>query len=167
MVDFGENFNHEDFYTSWLVIPSFYPSTVLHLSETSSSTFSSFPCFYSSEFCQVTHERFSYLLVVSGFLPLVVLVWHFSPFGLRPFSFCCKWTRETGYEKQAASTSAKLTFLSVYDDRDVVSEHTSSPSSPSSITHVHRCIGSHNTTRQKWNRKCPNMAETRRIALRN
>jgi hypothetical protein len=63
----------------------------------------------------------------------------------------------------------KLTHLSVHDSRDGVSdhttspsppssltdvhrddvsEHTSSPSSPSSLTHVHRCIGSHNATRQ-------------------
>jgi hypothetical protein len=33
------------------VIPSFYPSAALYLSKTSSSTFSSFPCFYSSTFC--------------------------------------------------------------------------------------------------------------------
>ncbi len=42
----------------------------------------------------------------------------------------------------------KLTHLSVYDIRDCVSEDTSSPSPPSSITYVHRCIGSHNGTRQ-------------------
>jgi hypothetical protein len=39
-------------------------------------------------------------------------------------------------------------YLSVYDNRDGVSECTASPSVPSSITHVHRCIGSHNVTRQ-------------------
>jgi hypothetical protein len=42
----------------------------------------------------------------------------------------------------------KLTHLSVYDTRDGVSEHASSPSTPSSLTHVHRCIGSRNGTRQ-------------------
>ncbi len=42
----------------------------------------------------------------------------------------------------------KLTYLSVYDIRDCVSEDTSSPSPPSSITHVHRCIRFHNGTRQ-------------------
>ncbi len=34
-----------------LVIPSFFPSAVIYLSETSSSSFSFFPCFYSSTFC--------------------------------------------------------------------------------------------------------------------
>jgi hypothetical protein len=38
-------------------------------------------------------------------------------------------------------------YLSVYDRRDGVSEHTSSPSPPSSLTHVHRYIDCHNTTR--------------------
>jgi hypothetical protein len=46
------------------------------------------------------------------------------------------------------STSVKLTYLSVYDNRDGVSEYVTSPSSPSSITHVYRCIGSRNSTRQ-------------------
>jgi hypothetical protein len=50
--------------------------------------------------------------------------------------------------RQTLSTSVKLARLSVYDNRDVVSEHGSSPSPHSSLTHVHRCIGSHNTTRQ-------------------
>jgi hypothetical protein len=42
----------------------------------------------------------------------------------------------------------KLTSLSVYDNREGVSEHTASPSPPSSLTHVHRYIGSRNATRQ-------------------
>jgi hypothetical protein len=41
----------------------------------------------------------------------------------------------------------KLTHLSVYDITDVVSVHVASPSSPSSLTHVHRYISSHNSTR--------------------
>ena len=43
---------------------------------------------------------------------------------------------------------AKLTHLSVYDSTDGVSVRAASPSSPSSLTHVHRCIGSRNSTRQ-------------------
>ncbi len=43
---------------------------------------------------------------------------------------------------------AKLTYLSVYDNRDGVSEQAASPSPPSSLTHVHRCIGPRNATRQ-------------------
>jgi hypothetical protein len=43
--------------------------------------------------------------------------------------------------RQTLPTSAKLTYLSVYDSRDDVSEHTASPSPPSSLTYVHRCIG--------------------------
>ena len=43
---------------------------------------------------------------------------------------------------------AKLTHLSVYDSTDGVSVCAASPSSPSSIMHVHRCIGSRNATRQ-------------------
>ncbi len=50
--------------------------------------------------------------------------------------------------RQTLSTSAKLTYFSVYDRRDDVSEHVASPSTPSSLTHVHRCIGSRNATRQ-------------------
>jgi hypothetical protein len=50
--------------------------------------------------------------------------------------------------RQTLSTSVKLTYLSVYDNRDGVSEHAAPPSPPSSLTHVHRCIGSRNTTRQ-------------------
>ena len=42
---------------------------------------------------------------------------------------------------------AKLTHLSVYDSTDGVSVCAASPSSPSSLTHVHRCIGSRNATR--------------------
>ncbi len=42
----------------------------------------------------------------------------------------------------------KLTYLSVYDNRDGVSEQAASPSPPSSLTHVHRWIGPHNATRQ-------------------
>ena len=42
---------------------------------------------------------------------------------------------------------AKLTYLSVYDSRDGVSGHSDSPSPHSSLTHVHRCIGSRNATR--------------------
>jgi hypothetical protein len=36
--------------------------------------------------------------------------------------------------------------ISVYDRRDGASESAPSPSPPSSLTHVHRCIGSHNPT---------------------
>ena len=36
----------------------------------------------------------------------------------------------------------------VYASRDSVSGHGASPSPPSSLTHVHRCIGSRNATRQ-------------------
>jgi hypothetical protein len=36
----------------------------------------------------------------------------------------------------------------LYDSRDGVSEDAISPSPPSSFTHVHRCIGSRNATRQ-------------------
>jgi hypothetical protein len=43
----------------------------------------------------------------------------------------------------------KLTYLSVYDSRDGVSERAASTSPPSSLTYVHRCIGSRNATRQK------------------
>ncbi len=43
---------------------------------------------------------------------------------------------------------AKSTYLSVYDSRDGVSEHAASPSPSSSLTHVHKCIGSRNATRQ-------------------
>ncbi len=50
--------------------------------------------------------------------------------------------------RQILPTSAKLTYLSMYDNSDGVSEHTASPSSPFSLTHVHRCIGSRNTARQ-------------------
>ncbi len=38
----------------------------------------------------------------------------------------------------------KQLYLSVYDSRDDVSEHVDSPSPPSSLTHVHRFIGSRN-----------------------
>ncbi len=47
------------------------------------------------------------------------------------------------------SPSAKLTYLRVYDSRDDVSDHVGSPSPPSSLTNVHRCISSRNGTRQK------------------
>jgi hypothetical protein len=50
--------------------------------------------------------------------------------------------------RQTLSTSPKLTSLRVYDNRDGVSENTTSPSSPSSLTDVHRYIGSRNATRQ-------------------
>ena len=39
---------------------------------------------------------------------------------------------------------AKLTHLSVYDSTDGVSVSAASPSSPSSLTYVHRCIGYRN-----------------------
>ncbi len=42
------------------------------------------------------------------------------------------------------SKSASLTYLSVYDSRDSVSESTLSPSPLSSLTYVHRCIGYRN-----------------------
>jgi hypothetical protein len=41
-----------------------------------------------------------------------------------------------------------LTYLSVHDNRDVVSERVTSRWSPSSLIHVHRWIGSRNETRQ-------------------
>jgi hypothetical protein len=50
----------------------------------------------------------------------------------------CKCTAEMSF----------LSTLSVYDSRDGVSEHTVPPSSSSSLTHVHRWIGSRNATRQ-------------------
>jgi hypothetical protein len=50
--------------------------------------------------------------------------------------------------RRTLPTFAKLTYLSVHDSRDGVSEHAASPSPPSSLTHVHRCIGSRNATRQ-------------------
>ena len=43
------------------------------------------------------------------------------------------------------SKSVRLTYLSVYDNRDSVSEPVLSPSPPSSITHIHRWIGYRNT----------------------
>ena len=42
----------------------------------------------------------------------------------------------------------ELTYLSVYDSTDGVSGLGASPFLPSSLTHVHRCIGSRNATRQ-------------------
>jgi hypothetical protein len=50
--------------------------------------------------------------------------------------------------RQTLPTSTKLTYLSVYDRRDGVSEDAASPSPPSSLTDVHRCIGCRNGTRQ-------------------
>ncbi len=50
--------------------------------------------------------------------------------------------------RQTLPTSAKLTYGSMYDSRDGVSERAAPPSPPSSLTHVHRCIGSRNATRQ-------------------
>ncbi len=44
----------------------------------------------------------------------------------------------------------KLTFLSVYDSRDGVYEHTASPSSPSSLTYVHR----HSVLTTQPDRRC-------------
>ena len=41
--------------------------------------------------------------------------------------------------RQTLTTSVKLTYLSVNDSRDGVSERAASPSPPSSVTHVHRC----------------------------
>ena len=58
----------------------------------------------------------------------------------------CIGSRNTA--RQILPTSAKLTYLSMYDSSDGVSEHAASPSPPSSLTHVHRCIGSRNTARQ-------------------
>ena len=43
---------------------------------------------------------------------------------------------------QTLPNSSRLTYLSVYDNRDGASEPTPSPSPPSSLTHVHR-IQSH------------------------
>ena len=50
-VDFGENFGHEDFYTSRFVISVFYTTTTFYLFQTIYTTFRSFPCFSSSVFC--------------------------------------------------------------------------------------------------------------------
>jgi hypothetical protein len=50
--------------------------------------------------------------------------------------------------RQTMTTSVKLTYLSVHDRRDDVSDHSASPSPPSSLTHVHRYIVAHNGTRQ-------------------
>ena len=50
--------------------------------------------------------------------------------------------------RQTLPTSAKLTYLSVYDSRDGVSGLGASLSPPFSLTHVYRCIGSRNATRQ-------------------
>jgi hypothetical protein len=58
-------------------------------------------------------------------------------------------TRQTlSTSRQTRTTSVKLTYLSVYDSRDGVSEYTDSPSPPSSFTYPHRWIGSRNATRQ-------------------
>ena len=46
------------------------------------------------------------------------------------------------------SAHVKLTYVSVYDSRDGVSERAASPSPSSSLTLVHRYIGSRNATRQ-------------------
>ena len=43
-------------------------------------------------------------------------------------------------------TTTKLTYLSVYDIRDDVFGYNASPSPSSSLTHVHRCIGSRKAT---------------------
>jgi hypothetical protein len=56
----------------------------------------------------------------------------------------CHWTSIRIKKKRRK----KKRYLSVYDSRDGVSERAASPSTPSSLMHVHRCIGSHNATRQ-------------------
>ncbi len=70
-----------------------------------------------------------------------------SPF-LRSSHVLTKDTESTDSVHYSTPVS-KLTYLSVYDSRDGVSEREDSPSSPSSFTHVHiMCIGSRNPTRQ-------------------
>ena len=46
-------------------------------------------------------------------------------------------------QTDSLSKSARLTYLSVYDNRDDTSETVLSPSPLSSLTHLHRCIGYH------------------------
>jgi hypothetical protein len=70
-----------------------------------------------------------------------------SPF-LRSSHFLTKGTESTDSVHYSTPVS-KLTYLSVYDNRDGVSERTTSPSSPSSLTHLQiMYIGSRNPTRQ-------------------
>jgi hypothetical protein len=47
-----------------------------------------------------------------------------------------------------APSLSPTSFLMQIHIRDVISEHAASPSTSSSLTHVHRCIGSRNATRQ-------------------
>ncbi len=47
-------------------------------------------------------------------------------------------------------TPASLMYLSMYDSRDSTSEPVPSPSSHSSHTYVHRCIGYHNATNRHF-----------------
>ena len=51
---------------------------------------------------------------------------------------------------------AKLTHLNVYDSTDGVSVRATSPSPPSSLMHVNRCIGSRNATWQTLPTSVPN-----------
>jgi hypothetical protein len=60
-----------------------------------------------------------------------------------------------------ASNPARLTYLSVYDSRDVASASAPSPSPPSSLTHVHGCIGSRNPT---WH-SVPNSARLTYLSM--
>jgi hypothetical protein len=55
--------------------------------------------------------------------------------------------KEKNCSRVIVPNSARLKYLSVLESRDGVSEPASSPSPPSSLTHVHRCIGSRNPTR--------------------
>ena len=87
-VDFDEIFSHEDFYTSWLVISFFYTSTALHSSETVSSTFSCFPCFYSSVFCVSVTWGVSLFNSFIGFVFLTPWTFSVTFFTLWSSSFC-------------------------------------------------------------------------------
>ncbi len=61
---------------------------------------------------------------------------------------CTQVYRFSWLNPRTLTTLVKLTYLRVHDSRDGVSERVSSPSPPSSLTHVHRWIGSRNGTRQ-------------------
>ena len=62
--------------------------------------------------------------------------------------------RYIGYRNpnwHSLAKSERLTYLSVYDNRDSASDPTLSPSPPPSFTHVHRCIGYRNPN---WHSLC-------------
>ncbi len=67
----------------------------------------------------------------------------------------CSWSPRKQREKKNEDTAYLQLrgricewYLSVYDSGDGVSEHAVSPSPPSSLTHIHRSIGSRNGPRQ-------------------